>query len=442
MRGLIVFVAVICAMPVAFVSPFFGMMFYNWFALMKPEWLYGFPRSIPVAMLVAICTFLGWLFSKERKLPPIDATFVLVLLLLFWMTVTTYFSVAQDFAWTRYKEVSKIMLFALVMYALLTSPKRIQIALWVLSICVAFWGAKGGFASLLRGGGFRVFGPAHSVIEDNNNLGVALVTVTPLLFACRAMCTRAWQRHGMSIFIALTLVGTVFTYSRGAMLGAAAMASMAWLRSQRKALGAITAVVLVGLFLQLAPQSVFDRFNTIQTYAQDGSAQDRIYLWELNWRAALDRPIIGQGFNWMFNRQAANKVAAEANLHEIPPNLGVAHSIYFEVLGEHGFVGFALYFSLVTVVLMNALWLRRHAPSGKEDEWASHLGRMIPAAIVGYLVSGAFDSVSTYEGYYQLFIIVAAAKSIVRASAKATQVTAAPVAAPAYAMPTLPRGQV
>ncbi len=156
----------------------------------------------------------------------------------------------------------------------------------------------------------------------------------------------------------------------------------------------------------------------------------------------LDRPIIGEGFNWMFNRQAANKVAAEANLHEIPPYLGVAHSIYFENLGEHGFVGFALYFSLVTVVLMNGFWLRKHAPSAKEDDWVGQLGRMVPAAIVGYLVSGTFDSVSTYEGYYQLFIIVAAAKSVVLASAKATQAVAAPAAAPAYAMPTLPRRQV
>src|ERR1051326_5101047 len=136
-------------------------------------------------------------------------------------------------------------------------------------------------------------------------------------------------------------------------------------------------------------------------------------MWRLAWAMAEDRPIFGGGMWWMKNFALRDAYARSANLGP-PPAVGAAHSIFFENLGDHGFIGFVLYFSLVFVAYRNGRWLARHA-SGEDDEWALQLGRMIPASLIGYLVGGAFVTVSTYEGYYQLFIIIAAARSVLEA---------------------------
>src|SRR5215472_7218893 len=170
MKGLAFFAIVIVIAPIGLFNPFYGMMYYNWFALMKPEWLfYGFPHSIPVAMIVAICTFLGWLFSKERKVPPFDATTWLVLILCVWMGITTLFALDRSLAWTKYNDMIKVQLFALIFYAMLTSPDRVKIALWVLGLSIALFGAKGGVKSIITGGSYRIYGPDHSIINDNND---------------------------------------------------------------------------------------------------------------------------------------------------------------------------------------------------------------------------------------------------------------------------------
>src|ERR1051326_1107452 len=131
MKGYLVFAFVLVLMPIGLVQPFFGMMFYNWFALFKPEWWYCcYPHSVRSALIVAVITFVGWIISNERKLPPKNATTILIPLILTWMGVTTYFALDPELAWLHYVDMINILLFSLVMYALLTTPERVRIALY------------------------------------------------------------------------------------------------------------------------------------------------------------------------------------------------------------------------------------------------------------------------------------------------------------------------
>ncbi len=71
MKGLVLFAVTLTLLPGALFSPFFGMMYYNWFGLMKPEWLFwGFPHSLPMTAIVAVCTFLAGLFQESRNCHP------------------------------------------------------------------------------------------------------------------------------------------------------------------------------------------------------------------------------------------------------------------------------------------------------------------------------------------------------------------------------------
>ena len=206
MKGLALFIVCLPFSPIGLVNPFFGMMYYNLFALIKPEWVfYGFPKFPSIPWIIGGATFLGWICSREPKLPTFDSTTWLVIALIVWGGITTFFALDSNISVTKYNLMIKIYIFALVMYCMLTTTWRIQVAFWVLGLSIAAWGTKGGLNAFITGGK-RVYGPDHSVISDNNDFAIVLATVLPLLVVLRGMCTEQWKRHGISLIIGFNVI--------------------------------------------------------------------------------------------------------------------------------------------------------------------------------------------------------------------------------------------
>jgi len=71
----------------------------------------------------------------------------------------------------------------------------------VIVLSIGFFVLKGGLFTVLGGGTNWVFGPAGSFIHDNNELGLALVTVIPLMrylqlaSTARALLTCPHERY-------------------------------------------------------------------------------------------------------------------------------------------------------------------------------------------------------------------------------------------------------
>ena len=74
-----------------------------------------------------------------------------------------------------------------------------------------------------------------------------------------------------------------------------------------------------------------------------------------------------------------------------------AHSIYFQVLGEHGFVGLALYLAVLVLALRNASIILRQTRNRPELEWAHDLANMMQIALIGYYVGGAALSMAYFD---------------------------------------------
>src|SRR5258706_10100751 len=104
----------------------------------------------------------------------------------------------------------------------------------------------------------------------------------------------------------------------------------------------------------------------------------------------------------MFARFAAN-----------PTDLHAAHSIYFQILGEHGFVGLALFLLLWILLWRDASWIIRRTQGQDELRWASDLARMIQVSLIGYLVGGAFLSLAYYDVPYNLLIAIVLTRVLV-----------------------------
>ena len=90
-----------------------------------------------------------------------------------------------------------------------------------------------------------------------------------------------------------------------------------------------------------------------------------------------------------------------------------AHSIYFQVLGNHGFLGLILYLGLWVSTYRTAGWLRKNASSVKESAWAATLGSMVQVSLVGFAVGGSFLSLSYFDLPYNLMVLVVLAKQLV-----------------------------
>ena len=153
-----------------------------------------------------------------------------------------------------------------VAYILTNTRQRFDQLVLVCVFSVVFYGVKGGVFALLTGGSYRVFGPAASKIGDNNDLGVALTMIIPLLFYLAQRYRKPYLKWPMRGLIGLTVIGDLFTYSRGALLAIGAMTSVLWLRARHKVSIAIVVVGATVAVFQLAPTAWFDRMQTIERY--------------------------------------------------------------------------------------------------------------------------------------------------------------------------------
>lgn len=418
MRGIVLFVLFISAFPFIFISgPFWGILMWYWISLMGPQHeVYNFFADVPYAFIVAVATLLSWLLApREPKSPPFNKTTVLLVLLGFWVTVTSTFGTGPaDAIYYKWQLTEKMLLMTIVAYTLTTTRLRLDQLIVVCSLSIAFYGAKGGLFSLLTGGEHHVLGPEASMIGDNNDLGVALTMMLPLLFYLRERYNQPYLKWPMLALIGLTFLGDIFTYSRGAMIALCAMGVILWWRSRQKiVMGALIAVAAFAVW-NFAPSEWFERMGTIQTFQQDESAESRIYLWHLAWAMAMKRPITGAGFQWSFDPVSVNRQLRDTGL---PPltRARAAHSIWFEVLGDHGFVGLVIFVAIIITAALDAHWLVRRSRGDPNMQWANTLGRVVQASLIGYCAGGSFSTHGMYDGFYAVVIIIAAARRIVAA---------------------------
>jgi len=187
------------------------------------------------------------------------------------------------------------------------------------------------------------------------------------------------------------------------------------------------------------PSSWFERMSTIQSYSQDASFEGRVAAWTTSLNIATARPLTGGGFS-------AIELDPVARQFQSPGSLTVgraAHSIYFQVLGDTGFVGLALYLLMIAAAGLNTV-LVLAATRGRPDlGWANLLARMLQVSIVAMLVGGAALSMAYYDGFLVLLALSASLHQVVCRSAPREVARTVPWKRPAVALaPSTSRGSI
>ncbi|MDZ7829156.1 MAG: putative O-glycosylation ligase, exosortase A system-associated [Halofilum sp. (in: g-proteobacteria)] len=349
--------------------------------------------------------------ARDRKSVPFTTEVVLMCAMAAWFTVTTYFAWVQDSAWNYWEQFMKVLLFALLTPVLIHGRVRTEWLVIVVTGSLAFYGLKGGWFTVTTGGQSHVLGPPRSFISGNTNLGLAMLMVMPLtlvlarqLVQGRLACLphNAWTRlagWGSYLTFYLTGIAAVFTYSRGALVGLAAIAPFLFAKMRHKLALVLLAVLAVTAIGITVPDKLVNRAETIQTYEEDGSAMSRLQAWDVAFHIALENPLTGGGFR--LSGIGTEQWLSYTDIRGFWTNSArAAHSNYFQVLGEHGFAGLTLYLGLLGSVCLALLRLARRAKAMAETVWISEYAWGILVGIIAYAVAGAFLDMAYFTLFY------------------------------------------
>jgi probable O-glycosylation ligase (exosortase A-associated) len=397
MRDLLLLTIIVWCFLHAFRRPWIGIMCWTWLSIMNPHQLSWNLNNVPFAAIIGGATLVGLLVTSGRRDYSLSREGVVLTIFMLWMCITLPFSMLFDESFELWKRVMKIDFMILVTLVLLHSKRHMMLLTWVLVISIGFFGIKGGLFTLATGGNYKVWGPESTYIEGNNEIALAVVIVIPLMRFLQMQMKGRWTKMLMTACMVLMALSALGSHSRGALLAIAAMALVLWWRGHSKIVGALLIVAVAVALLSLMPAEWWERMNTIKSYQQDESALGRINAWHMAWNLAKAN-FFGGGFMVWTGTIFAIYAPDPLDVH-------AAHSIYFMVLGEHGFVGLFIFLVLFTMVWFKAGTLRVKGRAQPQTKWLSDLGGMLQVSLAGYAVGGAFLSLSYWDLPYNLLVL-------------------------------------
>jgi len=408
MRDILVSVIIFGAIPFIMTRTYVGILMWSWISYMNPHRMaYGFAYSFPFAQVIAIATLLSLLFNKEKKKFIVDPLTIFWVLFILWITITCFFALNPMAVWWEWERAVKIQLFSIITVLVVTNKQRINALVMIIVFSLGFFGVKGGLFSLLTGGEYRVYGPPQSFIADNNALALALVMILPFMRYLQLETRNTYIKIGLSMAMGLTALSIFTSYSRGALLAIISMVFVLWLRSKNKLKVTLVLIVLAPVLLNIMPDKWFSRMDTIETYKQDSSALGRINAWHFAFNLASDYPVTGGGFQ-ITTKELYLIYAPD------PRVLHAAHSIYFEVLGEHGFVGLFIFLMVGIFALKSSSSIIKQTRDQPELSWVNNLASMLQVSLVGYSIGGAFLNLAYYDLYWHIIALVVILKIYIR----------------------------
>lgn len=396
MRDIALVLATIGFLPLCFLYPAVGVICWAWFSLMAPHRLvFGFAYGQQFNFVIAAATLAGWLVLNHRKRWTPDLIPKLLLLFVLWSTLNTAYAPFQETSWFRWEQIVRSWAVAFLALCVVNTKVRIHAFVWIIVISLGFYGVKGGLFTIATGGSFAVFGPGTTMISDNNNLALAIVMTLPLLNYLRLHTQPRVLQLGLGGAMFLEIVTVLGSQSRGAAVALVAVAGMLWMTARRKLLFACAGVVVVIGALSLMPTSYFDRLHTIQDVNADNSFMGRVTAWKVAVNIAQDFFPFGAGFDGppqpaLFHRYYPDRQAL------------VAHSIYFQVTGEQGFIGLVIFVLILLLTFRNCGIIMRSTRGDIEGRWAYDLAKMVRVGLVGFCVGGAALSMAYFDGFIML----------------------------------------
>ncbi len=415
MRDALFLMLVVVATGFSLWRPLYAAMTYAWISLMAPHTLtWGIFATLPWAYYFGVILLVSLLISKEPWARGNWGGYVPALLFFSWTTITLLTAMAPDAAYARWVVMLKIQIAMLLTLLVISDRGSITKLIWVIALSLGFYGLKGGVFTLVTGGQFVVSGPPTSFIQDNNHLAVALLAAIPLLVWLREQTGSRMLRTGLAGIAMFSGLAAFATYSRGALVAGAIGGVFLLARSRRRLPIIIGLAILVPFVTQWMPEEYWTRMSTILADDPDGSVQGRFTAWSVAVNVANER-LTGGGFDYY---RAPDLYANYLGAAGIPR---AAHSIYYQVLGDHGWFGLGLYVFMIIWFFWGLSRSRVLARDRDSLLWAHTLSGYLQVSCIVLLSGGAFLSLAYWEFVYYLFALTSGLLAIVKKTRDFTQ---------------------
>jgi probable O-glycosylation ligase (exosortase A-associated) len=231
---------------------------------------------------------------------------------------------------------------------------------------------------------------------------------------------------GLALLSVATIIGT---HQRAALLALGVVAVGTWLKGRRKVILAVLLVFVGAGIVVAAPAAWWERMATISDVSKDGSIMVRLRVWEWTLNMVSGRPT-GGGF------EAYRKdriVLPDANGKERVEVGRAFHSSFFEVLGEHGWFGLALFLSLLGLSFKTLRRVARQTRDIAHLKWAHDLAAALQVSLLSMLTCGTFISIAFMPFFYYVFALTQCLSEYVR-RAELVSVAKAPAGNEAFAL--------
>jgi probable O-glycosylation ligase (exosortase A-associated) len=416
-------------MFMGFTAAFAAALGFVWVDIVKPQQLaYSIINDLPLSLVAALTTLFLFAAKDKKFAPKFGAILVLIALLTVWITFTASLSDFPTRAWAKWDWASKVLIFAILIPYIFRSRVQIEAFILVLVFAASTIFFSAGIKTLLGSGGYGVLaimGSGNTGLAESSTLALVCVMLIPLVvFVMRhsLLLPKSKLMTGLFVGIIITALAAVIgTSARTGVIAVVVLCVLSILKSKKKLwwFAGIGIAALVVMNLDLSSTRWGARMSTIESYNADSSALGRLKVWEWTLNFVGSHPL-GGGFDaYMYNRIAA--VSSDGIVQYLPEwQVGgkAFHSIYFEVLGEQGIFGFALYFSIILLTLLTLRRIKKTWRNHAGMAWVVALSEALTAAILVFLAGGAFVGIA-YQPY--IFYMVSLTVAIDQYARRAAQ---------------------
>jgi len=369
--------------------PFYGLLAYICFALIKPDALWWW--SVPTwnySRVIAIALLIGWVINGCGDFNFGKAKGIVVVLLMFiaWEGLATAFSNETARAWRYYEIHLKIALPFVVGVTLVKTERQLNQLAWTMLLCMGFLAYE---VNDYYFSGYNILRYRGFIGIDNNSFAINLVAATGLAFFLGFESKNLILKLIAFAAAALMAHAVFFSFSRGAMLGLCVVGIVTFLIIPKRpmhlalfALGAAAALVMAG-------PEVREEFATIfaKEEERDASAQSRTVLWKGAIAMMNDHPVFGVGpDHFRLNVQLYTPYKAGK----------AAHGTWFQVGAESGYLGFLLFPGFYALCVLKMLRLRKEFKHSRRSP-PTFKPHLVIASITGFAVAAIFVSCHLQE---------------------------------------------
>lgn len=411
MRDLGLAFTVLAFLGLGATAPFILTLGYIWTDTFYPQWLsFGIFQGAPLSALMAMSAIGGYLLMDRRSPPRPTLTLILILAFAGWITLTCTWAAAPTLAWIKWNWAFKTILFSAFVPFAIRSRVQIEALLQVYLFAAGGhllpWGVK----TMIDGGGYNrplgLLGVNAGAFGESSMVAATIIMVIPLVLVLRRhslLIASPRVRNALYIgYVMIGICGAVGTYARTAIIGAGVMVAGMLFYSRRRIVFLIILVpIALGLSVFLSTRWTA-RISTIENPVADTSADTRLIIWQWTLNYVQNHPL-GGGFYVHSTSEIAVPVPGE----KLPmmEHGRAPHSVYFELLGEHGWIGLGLFLCVALSALFSLIRTSRRCRAVEELAWCRELAQAVQISIVTVMACGAFIGISYQPTLWDLFAI-------------------------------------